>query len=89
MDRLTMESIAAQKAGMSYGKWKALHHIVEVVVPEVKPEVKRPCKVCGGEIPAHVHKNARHCSAQCIRESEKATSRRCYWKKKEREMANG
>ena len=74
---------------MSYGKWKALHHIVEVVVPEVKPEVKRPCKVCGGEIPAQAHKNTLFCSVECSKEANKEAARRCYWRKKERVMANG
>ena len=56
MDQLTMDSIAAQKAGMSYGKWKALHYVPDVVVPKQPKELVHPgcevkqkkyCAICG------------------------------------------
>ena len=46
LDQLTLDSIAAQKAGMSYGQWKVLHPTTKVVAA---PE--RPCEICGKEIP--------------------------------------
>ena len=74
---------------MSYGKWKALHYKAPVIVPEVKVEVKRPCKMCGGEIPVWIHKNALYCGAECVRQAERDTAKRCYWRKKERMMKDG
>lgn len=48
MDRLTKDSLSASKAGMSYGKWKALH-------PHTEHEEKddgtvRRCIVCGKKL---------------------------------------
>ena len=51
LDNLTRDALAADAAGMSYGKWKALH-------PNTKPKKERPsrydsskiyreCRVCG------------------------------------------
>ena len=71
LDQLTMDSIAAQKAGMSYGKWKALHPHTHI--PKAKPE--RPCKNCGEEIPSKFHKNVGFCCDLCRREAAKARDR--------------
>ena len=87
LDQLTMDSIAAQKAGMSYGKWKALQPIVKVDLPETAP--KRLCKLCGGEIPPEFHKNRTYCSDQCFDEADRIRHRNNYHKRKERMMANG
>lgn len=51
MDRLTKDSLSASKAGMSYGKWKALH-------PHTEHEEKddgtvRRCIVCGKKLYGH------------------------------------
>lgn len=72
---------------MSYGKWKALHPVVEVEMP--KAEVKRPCKICGGEIPPDAHKHTLYCGAQCSYEADKLRHREHYRRKKERMMADG
>ena len=47
-DRLSADSTAALAAGMSYGKWKALHPHTEYVAPKIKRNVKQiPCAFCG------------------------------------------
>lgn len=56
-DRLAADAIAAEKAGMSYGKWKVLHpHTPDPTVktPKVLVHIKgepitRKCLCCGNE----------------------------------------
>lgn len=82
-----MDSTAALKAGMSYGKWKALHPHTEMAVPEVtETGPKRPCRICGREL----GRNGKlYCNDICAHEAAKARKRE-YWKrKKERMMENG
>lgn len=96
MDQLTMDSIAAQKAGMSYGKWKALQPRTEAVRPVVKvpeePEDMK-CVVCGKEIPITYIGSGGHnricCSDACSYERMKERNRLYYHRKKERMMAGG
>lgn len=68
-----MDAIAAQKAGMSYGKYKAAHPgtyltSVEIEPPKTpKPEpVRRSCARCGKmfEI-SSTQKRQRYCSIEC------------------------
>lgn len=97
VDRLTQDCIAAEKAGMSYGKWKALHYVPPVVVvipqqevqePEIKkPAVKRLCLTCGKEIRGH--KNRQYCDYNCKYEADKVRQRAYYHRNKERMMENG
>mgnify|MGYP003292499149 CR=1 FL=1 len=94
MDQLTQDCIAARKAGMSYGKWKALQPRVEVVMPkqeepEAKKELpKRVCLYCGKEF-ATGHGTKRYCGYDCYYEAGKIRQRESHWRKKERMMANG
>ena len=95
VDQLTLDCIAAQKAGMTYGKWKALHYVPPVEIPkqEVKPEVKeealkRVCRYCGKEFVVG-HKLMWHCSEDCSYETQKARQKERYRMKKERMMADG
>ena len=89
-DRLTMDSIAAQKAGMSYGKWKALHPHTEVEEPDVlNEEPKRLCKICGQEIPEYRHKLALYCSEECKYKRYLESQRDHCRKYRERMMADG
>ena len=62
MDRLAMNAMLAMKAGMSYGKWKALQ---PAVVPEKKelPEGWRLCPGCGKEFTGR--KNKKYCCKEC------------------------
>ena len=87
VDQLTRDSIAAQKAGMTYGKWKALHYVppVEVEIPKQEvegPEVKeedpeRLCRTCGR--PVRGHANRRYCNDAC--KYEVAKIRQNEWQK--------
>ena len=73
MDRLTQESIAAQKAGLSYGMWKAMQPRTEAVMPAVddleEQENVKKCVICGKAIPIKKigsgGSNRRTCSEEC------------------------
>ena len=98
VDQLTQDYIAARKAGMTYGKWKALHYVppVEVEIPkkgEMKPEVrddlpKRACRYCGKEFNAACSQKL-YCNHDCYYEAGKIRSKAYYLRKKERMMASG
>lgn len=92
MDQLTLDCIAAQKAGMTYGKWKALNYVppaVEIPKEEVIQDVpKRVCKHCGKEFIVS-HGSMLYCDSTCKYEVAKANQRAKYWIKKERMMADG
>lgn len=67
-----MDAIAAQKAGMSYGKYKAAHPgtyltSVEIEPPKTpKPEpVRRSCARCGKMFEVDAHQRQRYCSIEC------------------------
>ena len=66
LDQLTKDSIAAQKAGMSYGKWKALRpmktkpHKEPIEVVTDKPT----CIVCGKPLPEATRRKV-YCSDEC------------------------
>lgn len=78
MDNLTKDVLAAEKAGMSYGHWKALHPHTDA---DKMPRVRYPkraastgyteiCPVCGRQF--EVTKNrAKYCSAECLRNRSK------------------
>lgn len=72
MDNLARDSTAAIKAGMSYGKWKALHPHTKREA-EQESENARPCRRCGKPIPSELHPNFKYCSAEC---SHAATNER-------------
>lgn len=96
MDQLTMDSIAAKKAGMSYGMWKALHP-AEKVQPAVGEEEtvapKQLCVICGKEVPYRPSGSGRQftkcCSQECSYERHKWRQRMYVQRKKERMMADG
>lgn len=83
LDRLTMDSISAEKAGMSYGKWKALHPHTEVV--EVLNADETLCKICGCVIQKRSSTSGRqrrsYCSDLCSYEAVKIRERARYRKK--------
>ena len=83
LDRLTMDSISAEKAGMTYGKWKALHPHTEVdVVPD---KDARLCVVCGCVIPKRTGTSGRqrklYCSPECAYKAVQERMRARYYKK--------
>ena len=102
MDRLTRDSIAAQRAGMTYGKWKMLHpHTEEADLPdeikvprkkEEKPRQVKLCKICGKPIINSRTKGSGsqkrlYCSRECAYEAIKMHERERYRKKGDK--ANG
>ena len=94
MDQLTLDCIAARKAGMTYGKWKALQPVgAPVAVVEIEPEevpkrAVRTCKNCGREVPAIMHGSVKYCSIDCKYEIIRIKQRDYYRRKRERE-SNG
>ena len=79
LDNLTKDVLAAEKAGMSYGRWKALH-------PKTKPEPKRKvtkedgakvyrnCRICGRRFEPQ-YPQQRICSDECRLISERNYNR--------------
>ena len=96
MDQLTLDCIAARKAGMTYGKWKALQPRVEVVIhqeEEKKPEIKggmsiRECKYCGKAF-STANGQMYYCDYDCYYEAARIRNKERYRMKKERMMADG
>ena len=90
MDRLTRDSIAAQRAGMTYGKWKMLHPHTEEEV-EIPGADAKLCKICGK--PFYIRtmgaggKNRLYCSRECAHEARNEKQRSRYRKKGDK--ANG
>jgi predicted nucleic acid-binding Zn ribbon protein len=84
-----MDAIAAQKAGMSYGKWKALHPHTGVEEPAVVQGPKRLCKICGQEIPEYRSKMALYCSEECKYKKYQESQRNHCRRYRERMMADG
>lgn len=96
MDRLTKDSIAAVKAGMTYGKWKALHPHTEekvAVSDEIEAQEKevKLCKMCGKPFNIRVKgsggQNRLYCSRECAYEAIKERERARYHKREDK--ANG
>ena len=91
MDRLTQDSIAAQRAGMTYGKWKALHPHTEVI--EVLDKDAKLCEICGRPI---LKRNGgsggqrrKYCSIECSIEGGVIRNREFKRRQRERMIANG
>jgi hypothetical protein len=71
MDNLSRDAIAAEKAGMSYGQWKAFHPHTD---PDKMPVVRRPkrvvngstatCPVCGRQFEV-TKDRSKYCSVEC------------------------
>ena len=81
MDRLTMDSTAAIKAGMTYGKWKALHPHTDLA-NEVPDADVRLCKMCGKPIRNKTGGKRRlYCSNECSYEAVAERTRARYHKK--------
>lgn len=76
MDNLTRDAVAAEKAGMSYGKWKAAH-------PYTNPDSEHcgkkviicKCKVCGKEFEWYGRRRVA-CSDACYGELHRQQDRK-------------
>ena len=71
MDNLARDAVAATKAGMSYGQWKAQHpHTDPDKIPVVRHPKRVPngslatCPVCGREFKV-TKDRAKFCSVEC------------------------
>ena len=75
MDQLTKDCIEARKAGMTYGKWKAMQPPRETDPKKEKQSNKR-CRVCGTMIPM-TSKRMVYCSYECQRNYDYHANRVC------------
>ena len=69
MDQLTLDCIAARRAGLSYGQYIATKPTPPAAVRFPKQgargqEKRKVCILCGGEIPSNV-KRRKYCSPKC------------------------
>lgn len=91
LDNLTRDALAAEAAGMSYGKWKALR-------PKTKPEkgrktkddgskIYRECRVCGRRFEVK-HPNHQICSDDCRLISARLYNREFQKKLREKQDEN-
>ena len=66
MDNLSMNSNAAIKAGMSYGKWKAMHPSTKQLVEaeKKKPKYIKQCSECSSEFGTN-RLRQHFCSEEC------------------------
>ena len=64
MDNLSATALAAKRAGMSYGKYMAMHH--KIVEPKKEPEEMRVCPWCGEKFSMKgKRKDKIYCSDSC------------------------
>lgn len=94
-DRLTLCVMAASEAGMSYGKYMALHRYHPPVQRRPpKPEMLEPaiptrvCSYCGKvfSMEGRSH-NSKYCSSKCQEDQGKKRYLEKYRQRKERERA--
>lgn len=87
MDNLSATAIAAQRAGMSYGKYVALHGIrcSEPIVVDVPTKI---CPECGKEFPIAGRRwNTIYCDPECqILHGQRLALQRYYERKKAKEI---
>lgn len=92
-DSLTMDVLAAERAGMSYGKYKALHPrtkddneaLLEAKpkrTAQVRPAYEYFCLGCGNKFTT-TNRQRLHCCAECKAKKDGARSRAKAKKKKE------
>lgn len=80
LDQLTKDSISAQKAGMSYGRYMAMKP-KKGYAPKVETEEEWPvCKVCG-KVMVDVRKDRMYCSPECTAYIKSIKSQERYRKK--------
>lgn len=92
MDNLTATILAAQKAGMSYGQYVALHGVKSKPKRKRKPKYPTPmkkCPECGNEFPAIGHKAvATYCSSECQEAHNRRAANKRYYEKKKLERTS-
>ena len=88
MDQLSKDSVAAQKAGMSYGKYMAMKErlapkkaIEKKSAPEV-PENWQTCPWCGKSFKKRHRSAQKYCEPYCQQEAQKERQRQRLKQKK-------
>ena len=64
MDNLARNAMLAKQAGMSYGKWKALHWEEPKKAGEI-PEGWRVCEYCGKPYKPKTKRKQKYCQFNC------------------------
>lgn len=94
LDRLTRDAIAAEQAGMSYGKYKAQHpHTPDEDEEPPKPKVdpdkyERVCVTCGKTFYLRTRVHMKYCSDYCRQIGKSHREQQLRDKKKQEEMKN-
>lgn len=82
MDHLAQDAMRALQAGMSYGKWKAMHpHTGDSPITSVQGYAVRKCAVCGKEMPDEGHFR-KYCTPECSYQAVKKKNREYARRKK-------
>ncbi len=88
MDQLSKDSVAAQKAGMSYGKYMAMkERLAPKKETKAKPAAQLPekwqiCPWCGKEFKKRHRSAQKYCEVYCQQEAQKARQRQRLQQKK-------
>ena len=91
LDYLTLCSIAAQKAGTSYGKYMAMHGYHPPIQADTE-EVEAPqgiskiCPQCGKEFTQEKIKQKIYCSLECQKAHAQSVAYRRYHDRKNKEL---
>ena len=88
---LTLCSIAAQKAGMSYGKYMAMHGYhppiqADVEVVEAPQGIIKVCPQCGKEFTQGKIRQKIYCSLECQKAHAQRAAKRRYRDRKNKEL---
>lgn len=78
-DALAMDAVKAKKAGMSYGRWKAMQEVVEK--PKGIPEGWLVCQQCGKPFKPKTKRPRKYCELYC---QQQASNKRESLKRAER-----
>lgn len=78
-DALAMDAVKAKKAGMSYGRWKAMQTVVEK--PKGIPDGWKVCEYCGKPFKPKNKRPRKYCELFC---QQQASWERERLKKEER-----
>lgn len=97
LDRLTRDVLAAQAAGMSYGKYKAAHPHTpeddeepEPAKPQTDPGIyERTCTVCGKVFYVRSRAQRNYCGDWCRRIAKSQREQNLREMKKQEALANG
>lgn len=90
-DNLTICSIAANQAGMSYGKFMAMRGYDRIEKRPEKLNLEGPTRVCRycGTIFRQTHGAMRYCSDACRDAAKRKMDSERYYKKRRRENGKG